>query len=85
MLKSNSKQRLTERALDIIEECLLGSRRDSVNAAKSKAEKTIIICVLLELGANLLSSLNSLLGSSDSANSNSICVDVAAGSASITV
>lgn len=85
MLESNSKQRLTERALDIIEECLLGSRRDSINTAKSKAEKTIIVCVLLELGANLLSSFNGLLGSSDSANSDSVCVDIAAGTASITV
>lgn len=85
MFQGNSKQGLIERALDIVKECLLASWRDSVDAAESETQKTVIIRVLLELGAYLLSSLDSLLRGSDSTDSNGVSVYIATSTTAIAV
>lgn len=85
MLQGDSEQGLSECALDVVEEGLLGLWRHSVDGAESQTEKAVIVNVLLEFGTDSFGSLDSLLGSGNSTDNNGICVNVTAGTATIAV
>lgn len=77
VLEGDSEELLSKRALDGVEECLLGGRRDSVDAAESETEETIGVLVLSKLGRNGGSSLDSLGGSGHTSNGDLISINLA--------
>ena len=84
VLESGSKEGLAKLTLDSVKEGGLRLRLNRVDRAESKAHQTVAR-FLLELRADLGSSLNSLLLSSQSANGNMVLVDITTSRAAITV
>lgn len=85
VLQSNGEEGLGQRALDRVKEGGLSARRHGVDAAESQTQETIVVDILLELGADGLGSLDSLAGGLDAANSDGVPVDITTGVAAITV
>ena len=85
MLEGHGEQRLIKLGLDSVEESGLGVGADSVDRAEGETEQTVIVLILHELGADLLSSLDSLVGSLDTTDGDSVLVDITAGTAAIAV
>lgn len=77
VLEGDSEELLSKRALDGVEECLLGGRRDSVDAAESKTEETVGVLVLSELGRDGGSSLDSLGGGGHTSDGDLISINLA--------
>jgi hypothetical protein len=65
--------------------CQPKTRHTGIDRAECKTEKSITLCVLLELSTDLLSQLHCLVSDCGPANSHRIGVDIAAGRASVTV
>jgi hypothetical protein len=57
----------------------------SVDRAERKTEESVAIGVLLELSANLLSQLHCLPSHGGPAHSHGVCINIAAGRASVTI
>ena len=57
----------------------------SIDGAERETEKPIAIGILLKLSADLLSKLNGLSSDSDPTDVHIICIDIAAGGASVSV
>jgi hypothetical protein len=85
VLQGNSKQGRVELRLDGVEEGGLSLRANSVDGAEGEAEQTVVVHILLEGRANFAGSLDSLAGSLDTANGDSVFVDITASRAAITV
>lgn len=84
MLEISSEQRRIQRRLGIVEEGLLLCWLDGVDSAESETQEAIQR-VGSERGGNLLSGLDSLLRDCQTANSNLVGVNIAAGAAAVTV
>lgn len=85
MLEGYSEQRRVKLRLDSVEESGLGVGADSVDRAKGETEQTVIVLILHELGADLLSSLNGLVGGLDATDGDSVLVDITASTTAIAI
>ena len=56
----------------------MGNEHTSIDGAERETEKSVDVCILLELSANSLGQLHCLPCYRSSANSHGICVDIAA-------
>ena len=85
VLEVDSKELLSKRALDGVEEGLLRSRRDGVDGAESKTEKTVGVPVLGELRRDGCSGLDSLRCGSYASNGDLVSVNLAGRTGAVTV
>ena len=85
LLEIGGEQRRREARLDVIKEGQLLLWLDCVDRRKCQAQETVVARVLGELGADLFSELNSLIGERGLANGDGVSVYIAAGATSVAV
>lgn len=85
VLQAGGEDGLVKAGLDGVEEGGLGLGLDGVDGAEGEAEQTVVVLVLHELRADLLSGLHGLAGSLDTADGDGVLEDVAAGGAAVAV
>lgn len=85
MLQVGSEEGRSERTLRVVEEGLLLSGRDGVQAAEGQTEQSVVVGVRCELGRDRLGGLDSLAGDGKATDSDLVLVDVTAGRAAVTI
>jgi hypothetical protein len=65
--------------------CKRKTEHTGIDGAECKTKKSIVVGILLKLSANLLRQLHCLSSDCGPADSHGICVNVAAGRASVTI
>lgn len=85
VFQGDCEKRLVKLALDGVEESLLCLGLHGVDRAESQAQQTIVVLILHKLLANLLGSLNGLARGLDTADNDSVFVDITTSRALVTV